>query len=172
MFIPKCFPTKILSIIIGLMFFTSCSNQPPANSGNSAQNSNSANENTTASKDDTAELNSMVLLPFVPVETVFREENDKNKLDQKKLVAVLKFTPEDANNLIAQAEKHRPAEAVQVGTEDWFPAELVAQTQLSGDEMLKGKAYGANDFLQMPYKTGKLIKVDNSDFFILEVSTN
>jgi hypothetical protein len=84
----------------------------------------------------------------------------------------MKFTEQDAGNLIAQVEKHRPAEAVEVDTEQWFPAELIAQSQLSGNETLKGNAYAPTDFIQLPYKNGRLIKIENSNYFVLELSTN
>jgi hypothetical protein len=176
MFIANRFHPTIVFIICAALLVVSCSNQSPPNAANNAANvsgkTNAGGDNLTASKDDAAELNSMILLPFVPEETEWRAENDSKNPNAKKLVAVFKFAPEDAKNLVAQAAKHRAPEAVQIGTEDWFPAELVAQTQLSGDETLKGMAYGANDFLQMPYKSGRLIKVENSEYFILEVSTN
>lgn len=173
---PNRFYPIILIISFVLVFTLSCSNEPAgnsvANAPNAAPKSNANVENSTVAKDDAAELNSMVILPYVPDETVFREEPDAGNPAAKKLVAVLKFSTDDAKKLTEQAAKHRPPEAVQIGTEDWFPAELVAQTQLSGDETLKGTAYGPNDFMQMPYKTGRLIRVDNSEYFILEVATN
>lgn len=165
----------IIIICFALVLTASCSNQSEqnsANANNAAPKNNSNGESLTVSRDDTAELNSMVILPFVPEETVFREEPEAKAPNAKKLIAVLKFTSDDAKKLSEQAAKHRQPEAVQVGAEDWFPAELIAQTQLSGDETLKGTAYGANDFMQMPYKTGRLIRVENSDYFILEVSTD
>lgn len=136
------------------------------NSNASTANSNGAS----VANDDTAALAAQILLPFVPEEVVWREEPIK-KSDDKKLTAVLKYTEEDAKNLVAQAEKHRPAETVEIGAESWFPQELVAQSQMAGDDSLKGAAYAANDFLQVPYKNGRLIKVENSNYFILELST-
>jgi hypothetical protein len=176
MLISNRFHPTIVFIICAAFLLAACSSQSSPNAANNGANvagkTNANSENSTASKDDAAELNSMILLPFAPEETEWRAENDTKNPNAKKLVAVFKFAPDDAKNLTAQAAKHRAPEAVQIGTEDWFPAELIAQTQLSGDETLKGMAYGANDFLQMPYKSGRLIKVDNSNYFILEVSTN
>ncbi|HEX8638579.1 MAG TPA: hypothetical protein VF692_10990, partial [Pyrinomonadaceae bacterium] len=87
----------------------------------------------------------------------------------KKMTAVLKFTAEDAARIVAQAETYRPATPAQIETESWFPAELIAQSELSGDETLKGNAYAANDFLQPPYSDGKLTRLENSSYFILEL---
>lgn len=169
------FKTKsIWLLFLSVILSISCGNQAESN-GNGKANSNSANvagsENSCASNDDVAALGNQALLPFVPEEVVWCEENAKDS-DNKKLTAVMKFTEEDAKNLVAQAEKHRAAEAVEVGTEQWFPLELNAQSRLSGNETLKGNAYAPTDFIQLPYKNGRLIKIENSNYFILELSTN
>ncbi|HEX8736990.1 MAG TPA: hypothetical protein VF721_16785 [Pyrinomonadaceae bacterium] len=161
-------------LLLSIIFSISCGNQTEPNA-NGKTNSNAANiannEPSSMFNDDAAALGSQVLLPFVPEDVRFVEENIKNTND-KKLTAVMKFTEEDAKNLTAQAEKHRPAEQVEIGTEHWFPEELVAQSQLSGNESLNGKAYAPTDFLQLPYKTGRLVKIENSNFFVLELTTN
>lgn len=165
---------SIWFLLLAVSFSISCDSQPESNVNGKA-NSNAAvntnNENSNVSNDDAAALGAQVLLPIVPEEVVWREENVKNP-DDKKLTAVLKFTEEDAKNLVAQVEKHRPAEAVEIGTEQWFPAELIAQSQLSGNESLKGNAYAPTDFLQLPYKNGRLTKIENSNYFVLELATN
>jgi hypothetical protein len=166
---------SIWFLLISVILSLSCGNQTESNA-NGKTNSNAAanitnSENSCAANDDTAELGNRVLLPFVPEEVVWCEENVKDS-DAKKLTAVMKFTAEDAKNLAAQAEKHRPAEAVEAGTEQWFPLELNAQSRLSGNESLKGNAYAPTDFMQLPYKNGRLIKIENSNYFILELATN
>ncbi|HEY0051146.1 MAG TPA: hypothetical protein VGB68_17765 [Pyrinomonadaceae bacterium] len=165
---------SIWFLLLSIILSVSCGNQTEPNA-NGRTNSNAANiannENCSVSNDDIAALGNQVLLPLVPEEVSFCEENVKDSGD-KKLTAVLKFTEEDSKNLVAQAEKHRPAEAVEIGTEQWFPLELSAQSRLSGNESLKGNAYAPTDFLQLPYKTGKLVKIENSNYFILELATN
>jgi hypothetical protein len=175
-FFPKTsIQAKSICFILLSVILISCGNQTESNTNGKANSTNAADifnsENSSTSNDDVAALGNQVLLPLVPEEVAWREENVKNSED-KKLTAVMKFTEEDAKNLVAQAEKHRPAEAVEIGTEQWFPAELIAQSQLSGNESLKGNAYAPTDFLQLPYKTGKLVKIESSNYFILELSTN
>lgn len=104
----------------------------------------------------------MILLPLIPEEVVWKEED-------KKLVVVMRFSQEDEKKLIDQVKVHRKPEEVEVSTEDWFPPELIAQTELSGDNTLKGISYSAKDFIQMPYKTGRIIKIENSSYFVLEL---
>jgi len=175
-FFPKTFiqSKSIWFLLLAVSLSISCGNQTESNvngKANSNAAANTNNENSCVSNDDVAALGAQVLLSIVPEEVVWCEENVKNS-DDKKLTAVMKFTEEEARNLVAQAEKHRPAEAVELGTEQWFPAELIAQSQLSGNESLKGNAYAPTDFLQLPYKNGKLIKVENSNYFVLELATN
>lgn len=164
---------SIWLLLLFVILSISCGNQTESNGTNA--NSNAANvtsnENSSAANDDVAALGNLVLLPFIPEEVAWHEENVKDSSD-KKLTAVMKLTAEDAKNLAAQAEKHRPAEAVEIGTEQWFPAELIAQSQLSGNESLKGSAYAPTDFIQLPYKNGRLVRIENSNYFILELSTN
>ena len=166
---------SIWFLLLALSFSISCGNQVESNvngkANTNAAAANANNENSTVSNDDVAALGTEVLLPVVPEEVVWREEKEKSS-DHKKLTAVMKFTEEDAKNLAAQAEKHRPAEAVEIDTEQWFPAELVAQSQLSGNESLKGNAYAPTDFLQLPYKNGRLVRIENSNYFVLELATN
>jgi hypothetical protein len=165
---------SIWLLLLSVILSVSCGNQVESNA-NVKANTNAANvagsENSNVSNDDVAALANEVLLPIVPEEVVWRDEAVKNSSD-KKLTAVMKFTEEEAKNLVAQAEKHRPAEAVEVDTEQWFPAELIAQSQLSGNESLKGNAYAPTDFLQLPYKNGRLIRIESSNYFILELATN
>jgi hypothetical protein len=165
---------SIWFVILSVILSISCGTQTESNTNGTA-NSNAANvannENSNVSNDDVAALGNEVLLPIVPEEVVWHEETVKNSSD-KKLTAVMKFTEEETKNLVAQAEKHRPAEAVEVGTEQWFPLELSAQSRLSGNESLKGNAYAPTDFLQLPYKNGRLVRIENSNYFILELSTN
>ncbi|MDQ3798692.1 MAG: hypothetical protein M3384_04520 [Acidobacteriota bacterium] len=164
----------LLLLLLSVILSISCGSQSEPNAGNGKANSNSpnaVNENSTIANDDVAALGNQVLLPAVPEEVRFVEKDGKNTSD-KKLTAVMKFTAEDAKNLAAQAEKHRPAEAVELGTENWFPEELVAQSQLSGTESLNGNAYAPTDFIQLPYKEGRLVKIENSNYFVLELSTN
>jgi hypothetical protein len=184
----KFAPIIILSSLIFIgQFFTACSSGENVNvsvqnsDSNYAANVQSVNDPANPVKDNIEELELMVKLPAHPEEVSWREEQPQNQpaaqrersqnqpQTGKKLTAVLKFSAEDANKIIAQAETHKPAEFSQFATESWFPAELIAQSELSGDETLKGNAYAANDFFQPPYTDGKITRVENSNYFILEL---
>lgn len=178
-------PRKIItkSIIVYVLLITglfglSCRSLTSGNenSSNSVQtNTNSANS---PAKDDVSELLTIVRLPEVPEEVVWREEplgkmNDRVPgPNDRKLVAVLRYDAETAAKLLAQIEKSKQPEPAEIDAESWFPEELIAQSQVSGNEMLKGTTYGASDFFNMPYGNGKITRVENTNYFVLELYTS
>ena len=131
-------------------------------------------------KDDFVELSKQINVPFEPVEVVWQEDNLTNKNTEnqtpasnvRRIVAVLQFSAEDSNRLIAQAEKYAPVKSAVIDAESWFPVELIAQSQLSGDETLKGKAYAADDFFLVPFNKGTFTQIDNTNFFVLELTVS
>ncbi len=178
------FASKIYLYIFlaGLLVFTACSN-----SGNTNQISNQAsnqpaetNSNSViAAKNDPAELSKIINLPIMPEDADWREEPIKKQTNDnrvpgpsdRKLTAVLRYTPEDAQKLTALVETHKPAEEVELEAESWFPAELIAQSQTSGNETVKGNAYAGSDFVQTPYLNGRITRISGTDYFVLELFT-
>lgn len=174
-----------LILTICFLFIGSCKqyddtqniNAPTPDLSQTANVNNAAN----LAKDDTEELHEIIKLPFEPDEeaTVWREtpladKNSDNRIPaptDKKLVAVLKFSKEDTEKLVELASTHQPPPQIaETTTETWFPAELTAASSLSGNQTLKGTAYSAEDFLKTPYSNGRLIKINETDYFILELT--
>jgi hypothetical protein len=154
----------ILSLILTVAMLAVGCGSGPANS-NSSANANAASANSNTTKTNVEELGMLVNVPYESDECSFREFPS-----QKKIVAVLRFSQNEANRLIADAEKIRPPERVSIDPESWFPPELVAQGDSSAEDQLKGNAYAANAFFQDPYTNGRIIKIDDSDYFILELN--
>ncbi len=173
-------------LVFTILFSTACGNNDLAggNDNTAAKNSNQTGvangENTNRAKDDVDELGKIIKLPLIPEEATYWEENlikseDGNQnsaSNGKRFVAVLKYSPENAAALVNQIEKIKPPVDSEVDAESRFPAELIAQSQLSGDETLKGKSYAADNFFQPPYKNGKITRIENTDYFVLELTTN
>ncbi len=84
----------------------------------------------------------------------------------------MKFTTEQADEIVKRAETYKAPVAVQMEAEEWFPPELIAQSGASGDDTIKGNSYAANDFVKTPYTGGKLTRIVNTDYFVLELITN
>lgn len=169
---------SLIALIIAVTF-TACPSGDKANSSSNASNraANAANSgNSTSVKDDVDELEMIIKLPFHPEEAVWREEvlgkTGDNRVPaptDKKLVAVLRFSKENSDKIAAQAQTFKPVLNETINTESWFPAELIAQSQTSGDETIKGKTYAANEFLNPPYSEGKITRIEGTEYFVLEL---
>ena len=168
--------------LAAILLINACSSSENANqisNQDSNQPSETNSNSVIAAKTDPAELSKIINLPIMPLEAEFREEplskqagsNRAPVPNDRKMIAVLLYSPEDTPQLIALIEKHKPAQAVELEVESWFPAELIAQSQTSGNETIKGNAYAANDFLQSPYLTGRITHISGTDYFVLELST-
>ena len=157
---------RIITLFLVPYLLIACSG--PANSTTSNTSQTAANqnlENTNAAHTNVEELGVLVKMPFETEEAVWKEVPN-----QKKVVAVLRFSAADADKLEEQARKHRQPSAVAVSSETWFPPELIAQVDVSGDSTLKGTAYAANDFFQPPYTEGQVTRIEGTDYFVLEVN--
>ena len=168
--------------LAAILLINACSNGENTNQISNQALNKEADINSNSiivAKDDPAELGKIINLPIIPEEAVWREEprgrqTDANRAPgpgDRKLTAVLLYTPEDTQKLVGTIEKYKSAEQVELETESWFPAELIAQSQTSGNETIKGSAYAANDFVQSPYLNGRITHISGTDYFVLELFT-
>ncbi len=160
-----------------ILLLNACSGNDAANVNRPAPNAKS-NVSAIVPVDDVEELGKIVKMPYAPEEATFYEFDlsaDANSRpsapNAKRLVAVLKFSAENANGLAADAGKNAAPAPLDVEAENWFPPELVAKSQETGDETLKGVSFPATDFLQPPYTNGRLTRIDDTNYFVLEMLT-
>lgn len=158
----------ICVFLLTLFLIVSCRENENQNgqAESSAQKANGENGGVNSTKDDVEELEKIIKLPIRPEEATWRFEDS----NEKKLVAVLKFSAENAGQIVLQAEKIKPAAQSEIDAENWFPAELIAQSQLSGDETVKGTSYAVDNFLQPPFTGGKITRIADTNFFVLELT--
>jgi len=154
----------ILTLILIATTLAGCSASSNVSNSQASANSQPA-ANSNVAKTNVEELGMLINVPYESDEVFWKDDTV-----HKRLVAVLRFPPGEANRLIADAEKVRPAQAVSISSEAWFPAELVAQSEMSGDDQLNGRAYAADSFFQDPYNQGRVIRVQDTDYFVLELS--
>ncbi len=126
--------------------------------------------NANVGADNEVELNSLIDLPFDPKENVYREDAIE-ETDKKKLTAVLKFSEEDTEKLIEQLKSNGQPFESKVDPELWFPAELIAKSQTSGDETIKGVGYKADLFFKAPYEMGSITEIVDTEYFVLILQT-
>ena len=155
----------LLTPLILIAIFTNCS----TTGTNTAVNGNVSNSSTAANtgpQDNAEELALLVKLPVEPEEVAWKEDPAK-----KQLVAVLRYSPENAGKLAAEIEKAGQPAVEDLPVESWYPAELVAQGELTGESTVKGQSFPAEAFLSPPYTKGKITRIENTDYFILQISS-
>jgi len=162
----------ILALIIGTAAMNACSErQGPANNANVTTaeqvNANRAVEpNMEGAKDNSEELATHVKMPFEPEDLAWKEYQ---RQDGRRLVAVFQLTEEDSKKLIESASRIRSGVPAMLSSENWFPKELTTQNEMSGGSGIQATAYPADEFFQPPYTEGTFSRVDNTNFFVLEV---
>jgi hypothetical protein len=158
-------PTLVL-FLLATQVLLSCSGRTGnSNAGNSAA-ANSANTAPAGPKDNIEEFGMLVRLPFAPEEVAWKE-----KPEQKNLTAVIRFSPENAQKMANEVAKNGQSSPETVTVESWFPNELIAQGELAGESTVKGQSYPAEPVLNPPYTKGKITRIENTDYFILQISS-
>lgn len=160
----NCRAGKILSLFLFAVTFTGCvgggnnDNRPTTAGNGSAANANVA-------KTNVEELGLLVRVAYEVEDVVWKENASK-----KTLVAVLRFSPADAEKVVNEATPFGSSQPNVISPETWFPDELIAQSEMSGDSVLKGTAYPVNGFLQEPYLRGKVTRIEGTYYFVIEAS--
>ena len=152
----------VLTPLLAILTLTSCSS--PAGNGNGANSA--ANSANTGPEDNVEELALLVRLPIQPEEVTWKEDTQK-----KNLTAVLRFSAEDAGKMAAEIAKNGQPTREPLTVESWYPAELIAQGELTGESTVTGTSYPAEPFLNPPYTKGKISQIENTDYFILQISS-
>jgi len=154
------------SIFVGLVsitiWLTGCGD--PANRNAPIGNSELASDRQAGNaRTNAEELRVFINIPQQTEDIVWREFPS-----DKKLVAVMRLSKEDADEVAGVAGRTGDAKKVTVQVENWFPDELVAQADMSGDGTVRADSYPATGFLLEPYTEGTIARIDNTDYFIIE----
>ena len=115
--------------------------------------------------DDSDDLAEIIKLSFIPEDVVWQQYEVNGG---KQIIAVIRFTPADTATILAQSQT---GEKVELAAERWYPQELIAQSDTAGDQVLHGTTFVTNIFYKDSFDKGKVIKLDGSDYFVLEIST-
>lgn len=131
------------------------------------------NANANVAEDNAFKLNQYVDVPYeTEQDTVWREDVvDQAKGGGKKLTAVFRFSKADSEKLRKELGSKSTPVDVKLDAEPWFPAELIAKSTTTGDDTLRGKGYTADSLVKPPYKTGVLVHIEDTDYFVLTLRT-
>jgi uncharacterized protein YceK len=169
----------ILTLFLTAQILTGCSsttgNQTVSNSATNADQKTAA-ENSKTANDSIEELGMLVNLPFEPAETLWKElpaakDSANGRVNDRKLMAVLRYSDANAEKLTAQLSRLKSPTAESLSIEEWFPPELIAQGEMSGESTITGKTYAADDFYAAPYLDGKITRIDTTNYFVLLLFT-
>lgn len=172
-------------IIPGFIALATCGhNNGRAAGGAGEGNRSSTNEAKNMTPDrktnestDIDALARLITLPVRPVEATWRQEIlGKHETSvpgptDYRLTAVLKFDATDVPKLIEKSGKS-PGEASRgsIEIEPWFPEEVKGVAHTRDDEtVVEGDRYSPDLFLRSPYSGGKLIRVGQSNYFVLRI---
>lgn len=155
----------ILTLVLTAGLCQSCGEK-----GNNAVNADAAttrvsNNSANQAQTNVEELGMLVNVPYETEDIAWKAD-----IDQKRVIAVMRFSGADADRIVAEAGDPGSTAGVSIAAETWFPSELIAQSEASGDNALKGIAYPANKFYSEPYTNGRIVRVEGTDYFILELS--
>lgn len=136
-----------------------------------AANNNTTNQQPKKSpaNESIDELALIIKFPF-EVDEASWIETPANGETAQKLTAVLRFTTADSTKLVAELSKSGEPTAVTMQIQDWFPTELITKDEMTGSEGLSGKSYSAEVFFQPLYNSGKVVHIDETDIFIVELT--
>ena len=158
----------ILAFFLSLSLVSACGGSasntnagPPVSTADAANVSANAN----AARSNVEELSLLINVPYEAEDIAWKQNAQRTSI-----IAVFRFSSDDADRAVTDAAKHGAGQYVSLPAEPWFPDELIAQAEVSGDNSLKGTAYPANEFFQPPYSKGRITRVEGVDYFILEVS--
>lgn len=158
----------ILALSSSAFLALSCGD--PSNNGANTQNTaaqHSANVNANAAGTNVEELGVIINVPYEAEDVAWKQSPDRQNV-----IAVLRFSPADADRVTADAKAIGPSSNVVVNAESWFPDELIAQSDASGDNSLKGQSYPADRFYLEPFTQGRIIRIDQTDYFVLELHSD
>jgi hypothetical protein len=153
-------------LLLTLLSFTACNEEIENDNGTNKETSNvQPQKQIGETSDDSDDLAEFIKLPFIPEDVTWQQIEVQGG---KKIFAVIRFESKDTPLVLAQSQAGEKAE---LAAERWFPQELTAQSDISGDQVLHGTTYATNAFYKDPFNKGRVIKLDGSDYFIVELTT-
>lgn len=177
----------VVVLVCGSLVLAACGGSGERAAGGAGGNSQASNSRasdmtqTSSHTEDTSadieRLSQQIALPVRPAAVLWRQEvlGKQNSAvpgpTDHRLVAVLEYDEQDARALIEKVRgESKETNVGNVDVEPWFP-EAVKKFARKDDDgtILEGATYEADAFLRAPYSSGKLVRVGETNFFVLKV---
>lgn len=94
----------------------------------------------------------------------------KQDADTKAIIAVIRLTPDGIKRANSEIFKGQTVGRGAIDVRSWFPKELITNSEMNGDADLEGAMLPIDAFVQPPFTKGRIIKIDNTDHYVIEFS--
>jgi hypothetical protein len=170
-------PYRSLTFLIIFVFLAGslagCGDAPDSNqNATPTPAANRSPEPEKLANDNAEELGLLITLPYEPAEVAWRDSEGgpaTNAEPGNTLRAAILFGPDNAQLIENELKALDQGSSVEILSEEWFPAELVAKSELGEESKLQGTAYPAGPFLKPPYSEGRAIRITDTDYFVVEL---
>lgn len=174
---------KLIVLGVVILHSTACSfpsGQPVGDLKNRTGSINSSMDKDAEISDDIEVLAQNINLPFRPAEAKWQAKTMGNLNSSVpgptdyELTAVLKYTDADAQMLIKRLEEIPVDKKIgSIKVKEWFPEDVRSAAQKINDQIvIEGANYSPDLYLRSPYSGGKLIRVGNTNNFVLVTFTS
>lgn len=96
----------------------------------------------------------------------------KSNPDSRSLVAVIRLTEDGAKRADAEVFQGRSNGRGSIDVKSWFPKELLTKSEMNGDADLDGTLLPIDALILPPYNSGRVVKIDDSEYYVIEMSAN
>jgi hypothetical protein len=168
------------ALIMIALLLTACASsnsQAVNNQPNAAQNMNESNARNVEVKTDIEGLEKQINLPVRPSEVKWTAEvfdNSKGAVPgptDYRLTALLKYDDRSAAELMGKLRTEIVDTSLgNADVKSWFPEEVKKEAKtIDGRTYLEGEKYSPAAFLNAKYRNGNLIRVGNTNYFVLNL---
>jgi hypothetical protein len=177
----------VVVLVCGSLALAACGVPGEREAGGAVGNSQASNsrasdmaqtsDHTEGASADIERLSQQIALPVRPAEALWRQEvlGKQNSTvpgpTDHRLVALLKYDEQGARALVEKVGgESKETNVGNVDVEPWFPEEVKKLARKDdGGTILEGAAYEADSFLRAPYSSGKLVRVGETNYFVLKL---
>jgi len=162
----------LVALTIILFLSASCSlnrssNDNPQLAANANSTSGNATDVSKSPNDDIEDLRANINVQFEPEEVSWRIVT--NPKGGERLIAVFRLSAADAAAFAARSGAKGSHNSTDVGVENWFPPELKAMGETTGESTINGVSIPVNEFLRAPFNEGQAYVIPDSDYLIVEL---
>lgn len=164
------------ALVVIVFAMSACAVSNSATANDRSRNSRNMNESTaknTEVKTSIEELEKQVNLPVRPSEVKWTAEvfdNSKGMVpgpNDYRLTVLLKYDEKTAAELVKKLEAENSGST---DVKDWFPDEVKNSAKTSdGKTFLEGAKYSPAPFFRGSYQNGNLIRVGETNYFVLNL---